>query len=55
VSRIDNIGQNGNDGLHYRVEKVARILARTLHNPDKNVSYTHYLEIALEIVEELDG
>ena len=24
--RIDNIGQNGNDGEHYLVEKVARII-----------------------------
>lgn len=27
MSRLDNIGQNGNDGEYYLVEKVARQLA----------------------------
>jgi hypothetical protein len=59
VERIEIIASNGNEGTHYKVEKVARIIAideraryrHTPYNPDK---WKTYIPLAIKIVEELE-
>jgi len=60
VSRTDIIGQNGNDGLHYKVEQVARAIAgegADLPMMGKNkgkVRWELHIDQALRVLEVLD-
>lgn len=60
MSRIDEIGQNGNDGLHYKVEAVAKKLAGKdwdmMLSGKKGVrrKWVDYIPLAMEVVENWD-
>lgn len=50
TSRIDEIGQNGNTGEHYLVEKIAKLIHKDFHvNP--RYDWTDFIPVAIEILE----
>jgi len=44
TSRIDIVGSNGNDGSHYLVEKVAKVLA------DDPQDWELYVDVAIQLI-----
>ena len=54
TSRIDIIGQNGPTGEHYKVEKVARMIAKEWHSGGLDEFWEDFVPLAIKIVEVIE-
>lgn len=52
MSRIDTIGQNGNDGLHYLVEDIAKMIYEDWHVTAR-YSWEDFVPLAMKVIERV--